>query len=376
MKRKKILFIFGTRPEALKMAPVILQARKDPRFESFVCLTAQHREMADQVLRLFKIKPDFDLDIMQPGQTLGDLTQRLLNKIQPVLASVKPDIVLVQGDTTTAFAGAIQSFYEKVSVGHIEAGLRSHDKYQPFPEEINRVLVSRIADFHFCPTKESQKNLALEGIPSKQIFVTGNTVVDALKSIQTSVSMNDLPFDSKLMKGKRLLLITAHRRENFGAPLYSICRAIGEIVRKFPDVLAVYPVHLNPQVQKVVNEELGKEKSVLLIPPVSYEQFTALMKYSHVILTDSGGVQEEAPSFGKPVLVMREVTERPDGVALGIAKLVGTSREKIFRESVKLFSSAKEYKKMVRTKNPYGDGRASMRILDILAKRLPGGKTE
>ncbi len=370
-KRKiKVLIAFGTRPEALKMAPLILRAKKDPRFKTYVCLTAQHREMADQVLRLFKIKPDFDLDIMQSGQTLGDLTYRLFTRMAPVLKKVKPDVVLVQGDTTTAFAIALKAFYHKIPVGHIEAGLRSHDKYQPFPEEINRVLVSRVADFHFCPTKESQGNLLKEGIAPKSIFVTGNTVVDALKEMQPRISPKYLPFNPVKLKGKRLLLITAHRRENFGAPLHSICGAIRDVLRRFPDALAVYPVHLNPQVQQVVRKELGKEKSALLIPPVSYEQFVALMKYSHVILTDSGGVQEEAPSFHKPVLVMREVTERPDGVKLGIAKLVGTSRKKIFEETRKLFEAQKNYKKMVRARNPYGDGQASKRILDILARSL------
>lgn len=369
-KKRRLLFVFGTRPEALKMAPLILRAKKDPRFTTFVCLTAQHREMADQVLRLFKIKPDFDLDIMQAGQTLGDLTHRLFTRMAPVFKASKPDLVLVQGDTTSAFAIALNAFYNKIPVAHIEAGLRSHDKYQPFPEEINRVLVSRVADFHFCPTAESRQNLLKEGVCPKSIFVTGNTVVDALKEITPRLSPKFLPLNPSLLKGKRLLLITAHRRENFGAPLHSICGAVRDLLRRFPDMLAVYPVHLNPQVQKTARAELGKEKRAFLVPPVSYDQFAALMKFSHVILTDSGGVQEEAPSFHKPVLVMREVTERPDGVKLGIAKLVGTSRKKIFLEVSRLFAARKSYKKMVRAKNPYGDGKASKRILEILATKL------
>lgn len=370
MKKKKILFVFGTRPEALKVAPVILEARRDPRFKTYVCLTAQHREMVDQVLRLFKIKPDFDLDIMQPGQTLEDLTHRLFQKIDPIYKKVKPDVVLVQGDTTTVFAAALKAFYEKIPVGHIEAGLRSHDKYQPFPEEINRVLVSRLADFHFCPTSESLVNLKREGLPASALFMTGNTVVDALKHIRPQLSPKLLPFNPKLLSGKKLLLMTAHRRENLGKPMEDICRAVRALAARFSDLLAAYPVHLNPRVQETARKILGGQKNILLLPPVSYEQFLVLMHFSNIVLTDSGGVQEEAPSFQKPVLVLREVTERPDGVKLGIAKLVGTSRNKIFNEVAKLLTSPPAYRRMTGKKNPYGDGQASKRILNILSKKI------
>ncbi len=370
MKKKKLLFVFGTRPEALKMAPLILRAKKDRRFQTVVCLTAQHREMADQVLKLFKIKPDYDLNIMQQGQTLGDLTHRLFAAIEPVFKKEKPDLVLVQGDTTTAFGIALKAFYDRIPCAHIEAGLRSHDKYQPFPEEINRVLISHLADFHFPPTKESAENLYREGVDRTKIFVTGNTVVDALLEVRKSITPDFLPVPAQLLKNRRMILITAHRRENLGKPLHEICRGIRNVVRRFKDAVAVYPVHMNPRVREVVQKELGRENSVYLIPPVSYEQFLALMEYSYLILTDSGGIQEEAPSFRKPVLVMREVTERPDGVRIGVARLVGTSEKKITAESVKLFTNKKAYASMTRKQNPYGDGKACVRILNILAKEL------
>lgn len=369
MKKHKLLFVFGTRPEALKMAPVILAAKKDPRFQTFVCLTAQHREMVDQVMKLFHLKPDFDLNIMQPGQTLGDLTHRLFEKIEPVFQKVKPSVVLVQGDTTSAFAIALKAFYDRIPIAHIEAGLRSFNKYHPFPEEVNRVMISHIGDFHFPPTKESEANLLREGVDRKRVFVTGNTVVDALQQVRKRIKGTHLPLPSQI-EGKKMILVTAHRRENFGAPLESICKALKTIHDKFPQSVIVYPVHLNPQVQTIVRKRLEGLDRVLLLPPLSYSQFVRFMDASYIILTDSGGIQEEAPSFRKPALVMREVSERPDGIKLGVAKLVGTSTQKIVSEVSRLMTSPAAYKKMVRGKNPYGDGNASKRILNILAKHL------
>lgn len=362
--------MFGTRPEALKLAPMILAARKDPRFQTYVCLTAQHREMVDQVMKLFNLKPDFDLDLMQKGQTLGDITHRLFQRIDPIFKKTSPDAVIVQGDTTTAFATALKAFYDKLKVVHVEAGLRSFNKYHPFPEEINRVMISRLADFHFAPTQESYQNLLKEGVSKNQSFITGNTVVDALVQIRPRLSSVKLPVSLKSLSGKRIILMTAHRRENFGAPMKSICKAVQILCRKFPDVRVIYPVHLNPQVQNTVYPMLAKEPGVILLAPLSYEQFTALMAKSYLLLTDSGGVQEEAPSFHKPVLVMRETTERPDGVKMGVARLVGASSQKIVKEAALLLTNKTAYQKMTRAKNPYGDGKASLRILNILAKKL------
>lgn len=367
-KRNEILFVFGTRPEALKLAPVILQAQKDERFKIYTCFTAQHRELVEPVLRLFKIPIDFDLDVMTREQSLGGLTQKIFSNMQEVYKKIRPKYVVVQGDTTTAFAIALQAFYEKISVAHVEAGLRSHDKYQPFPEEINRILISHLADYHFAPTLEAKRNLLREGIAPEKIFVTGNTIVDALKSIRTSINgkipppLKDVPLE------KKIVLVTAHRRENFGKPLLSICQALKDLTRMHPEIHILYPVHLNPNVQKTVYERLQGLKGISLLPPLSYEDFLPLLIRCYLVLTDSGGIQEEAPSFGKPVLVLREVSERPDGIATGVSKIVGTSRENIVHHASRLIRDKSAYSKMVSKRNPYGDGKASVRILDILSQ--------
>ena len=374
-KKHRILIVFGTRPEALKLAPVILEAKKNKAFETYVCLTAQHREMVDQVLKLFKIKPDFDLNLMVKNQTLGELTQKLFPKIQKVFQQLRPDGLIVQGDTTTAFAVALQAFYERIPTFHIEAGLRSHNKYQPFPEEINRVLVSHVADYNFAPTEEARQNLLNEGILSQKISVTGNTVVDALNLVRPLINGRIIPGLENLPINKKVVLITAHRRESFGKPLQSICQAIRDLVKVYPDVEIVYPVHLNPRVQNTVFKELKGQRGIRLIAPLNYDEFLSLMNRSYLILTDSGGIQEEAPSFGKPVLVMREKSERPDGIRLGVAKLVGTSKEIIFREASRLIKDSIAYQGMVKKKNPYGDGKASKRIIAEIFKLLSKNRT-
>ncbi|MSR76796.1 MAG: UDP-N-acetylglucosamine 2-epimerase (non-hydrolyzing) [Candidatus Omnitrophica bacterium] len=370
MKAKKILFVFGTRPEALKLAPLILSAQRNRALKVYTCLTAQHRQMVDQVLELFKIRPDFDLNIMTEGQTLSSLTQKVLESLDPILRKLKPGFILVQGDTTTAFAAALQGFYHRIPVAHVEAGLRSFNKLHPYPEEINRVLISRIADYHFAPTQEAAKNLLKEGVSSQTIFVTGNTVVDALKLIRPKLHhFNSLVF-KRIDFTKRIILVTAHRRENFGKPILEICRAMKAISEGYPDTEIVYPVHLNPNIKDVVFQKLGNNPRIHLLPPLSYTEFLVLMDRSYLILTDSGGIQEEAPSFGKPVLVMREVSERNEGIHLGVAKLVGTSFNKITSESKRLLDNPKAYQKMVMSKNPYGDGHSSERILKIILKYL------
>ncbi len=371
MKKITLLFIFGTRPEALKLAPLTQFAKKDKRFRVKVCFTGQHREMAYQVLDLFKIKPDHDLRVMRPNQTLALLTERLVKKIEAVLHLEKPDAVIVQGDTTSAFVGALAAYYHKIPVAHVEAGLRSFDKYQPFPEELNRAFVGKISDWHFAPTDGAAKNLLAENVSGKKIFVTGNTVVDALKGVYDRLDLKRCPLAAKLIdQEKCILLATTHRRENFGKPLEEICRAFNELTRKYPHVEILFLVHKNPQVQKTVYRLLSKNRQIHLIPPVDYLEFLTMMKCAHLIISDSGGVQEEAPTFKKPVLVLRNVTERPEGVHLGVAKLVGSDFKKIVRESSRLLESRKEYEKMVSGKNPYGDGLASRRILNILAKGL------
>lgn len=369
MKKIKLLFFFGTRPEAVKMAPLILEAKKDPRFQTVVCLTAQHRQMVDEVLRLFKIRPDFDLDIMKKGQSLSDLTSKIMPASERVIKQVKPDIVLVQGDTTTAFTIALQCFYQQIPIAHVEAGLRSGNKQHPFPEEVNRILISHVADFHFVPTSAARQNLLKEGVANSQIFLTGNTVVDALRWIQISGLLSQKTKKTTKSATKKIL-VTAHRRENFGKPLESICQALKDLVEEHEDAEVHYPVHLNPNVQKTVQAKLSNVKGIHLLPPVSYEKFLTLMDESYLILTDSGGIQEEAPSFGKPVLVMREVSERSEGIDMGVAKLVGTSRDSIFKTASRLLREPEAYAKMVNRKNPYGDGRASQKILNILARSL------
>ena len=367
----KVLSIFGTRPEAIKMAPVVKELERRPdSFESVVAVTAQHREMLDQVLDLFKIEPDYDLDIMKPGQDLFDITSRALLGLKPVLEDAKPDIILVQGDTTTTFIAALAAFYLKVQVGHVEAGLRSFDKHHPFPEEINRALTTVIADYHFPPTQTSKQNLLACGVPEERIYITGNTVIDALiQTIKPGYTFTQPDLKAVDFDNKRIILVTSHRRENWGEPLRQICRAIKEIAQKNPDIEVVFSVHLNPLVQQTAREILGGVERVHLIKPLDYEPFVQLIDKSYLILTDSGGIQEEAPSLGKPVLVLREVTERPEGVEAGTVRGVGRDMGKIVDAAQLLLGNAAEYNKMARAVNPYGDGHASQRIADILEKQ-------
>lgn len=379
---KKILLIFGTRPEAIKMAPLVKALQKDKEhFLPLVCVSAQHRQMLDQVLNLFEIKPDFDLNIMKPGQDLYDITSRILTAIRPVLSEVKPDIVLVHGDTTTTMACALAAFYQQIPVGHIEAGLRTNNIYSPWPEEINRQITGRIAAYHFAPTPLSKENLLKENVPENRIFVTGNTVIDALYSVTDKIRQSpDLQKElaskllacgydtARLKESKKLVLITGHRRENFGQGFINICKAIKHLNKRYPQVDFVYPMHLNPNVRKPIQEVFGKDtpRNMFFIEPLDYLPFVYLMEKANIILTDSGGIQEEAPSLGKPVLVMRDTTERPEALKAGTVKLVGTSFEKITSEVSLLLDNQKEYEKMSQAQNPYGDGKACQRILEIL----------
>lgn len=362
----KVLSIFGTRPEAIKMAPVVKELSKHSEIETVVCVTAQHRQMLDQVLSLFAIEPDYDLNLMQPNQSLAKLTALALTELDAVLEQEKPDWVLTQGDTTTAMVGALAAFYRQIKVGHVEAGLRTWDKFQPFPEEINRKIADAVCDLHFAPTAQSRENLLREAVNSNSIIVTGNTVIDAL----LEVAAKDYDWNSgelaEVPHGKRIILVTAHRRENFGPPLHAICRALKEVAARIPDVQIVYPVHLNPNVQQVVRAELGGIPNITLLPPLDYLPLVQLMKASHLVLTDSGGLQEEAPGLGKPVLVLREVTERPEGVEAGTVQLVGTNKDRIVAATMRLLEDAAEYDRMARAVNPYGDGKASQRIVESL----------
>ena len=367
-KKIKVMTVFGTRPEAIKMAPVVLELQKHPdTIIPVVAVTAQHRDMLDQVLNLFKIKPDYDLDIMAAEQTLFDITSRSMLGLDKVLQKEKPDIVLVHGDTTTTFAGALAAYYHQISVGHVEAGLRTHNKYSPFPEEMNRKLTGSIADLHFAPTDTSKVNLLEESVNEEGIFVTGNTVIDALhKTVR-----DDFVFDSELLQnidygGKRVILVTTHRRENLGEPMRQVYKALRKLVDEFADVEVVFPVHKNPKVREVVSQELGGLDKVHLIDPLDYETFANLMHRSHLILTDSGGVQEEAPALGKPVLVLRDTTERPEAVAAGTVKLIGTDKDVVYNEAKLLLTDEAEYKKMAEASNPYGDGKASARIIQAI----------
>ena len=371
---RKISVIFGTRPEAIKLCPVVNALRQDKAFECDVCVTGQHREMLYQVLDVFGVAPDRDLALMRPNQTLGGLTSRAIAAIDEYLLEKKPDIVMVQGDTTTVFAGALAAFYHHIPVAHVEAGLRTWNMESPWPEEANRVLTTRLAKWHFCPTANNKANLMKEGVPEKDIHVTGNTVIDALMLAREKVReatpvVEGLP--TGLMSSEaRMVLITGHRRENFGEGFEHICTAIANLARRFPDVHFVYPVHLNPNVREPVGRILGAHcgRNVHLIEPQSYLPFVALMDRSHLILTDSGGVQEEAPSLGKPVLVMRDTTERPEAVAAGTVKIVGTEQTAIEQETIRLLTDDSEYRKMSMSVNPYGDGRATDRIVSILKK--------
>lgn len=365
MDKIKVLTVFGTRPEAIKMAPLVKELEKYPDiFESIVCVTAQHRQMLDQVLDLFKIKADFDLDIMKANQDLWTLTCDVILKTKEVYEKVKPDVVLVHGDTTTSMAAALSAFYAKIPIGHVEAGLRTFDKYYPFPEEINRVFADAVCTYHFAPTDESCQNLIKSAISQAHIYKTGNTVIDAL--LYTVANHKADIEGLNLDKNLKTILLTSHRRENFGEPIKEICKAILEIVEKNKDVQVVYPVHLNPNVQVPVNEILGNKERIHLIKPLDYAPFASLMKEAYIILTDSGGVQEEAPSLGKPVLVLRDTTERPEAIDYGTVKLVGANREKIVNETQKLLDSKEAYQKMSESINPYGDGKACSRIVEIL----------
>lgn len=368
MKKIKVMTVFGTRPEAIKMAPVVLELKKYPDLITpIVAVTAQHRDMLDQVLNLFNIKPDYDLNIMAQGQTLFDITTKAMNGLNEVLSKEKPDIVLVHGDTTTTFAGALAAYYHETAVGHVEAGLRTYNKYSPFPEEMNRKLTGAIADLHFAPTDTASGNLKAEGTKEDKIFVTGNTVIDALHKTVT----DDFKFDDEKLanidyENKRIILVTTHRRENLGEPMRHVYKALKDIVNEFDDVEIVFPVHKNPKVREVVNEELGNIKAAHLIDPLDYEPFANLMHRAFLVLTDSGGIQEEAPSLGKPVLVLRDTTERPEAVKAGTVKLIGTERQKVYEETKYLLTDHDEYQRMANTCNPYGDGKASKRIIEAI----------
>ncbi|HEI8868079.1 non-hydrolyzing UDP-N-acetylglucosamine 2-epimerase [Serratia sp. AKBS12] len=368
----KVLTVFGTRPEAIKMAPLVHALAKDEAFESRVCVTAQHREMLDQVLRLFEIIPDYDLDIMKPGQGLSEITCRILEGLKGVLEEFKPDVVLVHGDTTTTLATSLAAFYQRIPVGHVEAGLRTGDLYSPWPEEANRKLTGHLAMYHFAPTENSRQNLLRESLPEQRIFVTGNTVIDALFWVRDRI-MNDAALRDSLEQrypfldvSKKLILVTGHRRESFGGGFERICSALAEIARQHPEVQVVYPVHLNPNVSEPVNRILKGIGNIMLIDPQDYLPFVYLMAHSTIILTDSGGIQEEAPSLGKPVLVMRDTTERPEAVDAGTVRLVGTDVATIVDSVSRLLTDDNEYHTMSRAHNPYGDGHACQRILEAL----------
>ena len=368
--KTKVLTVIGTRPEAIKLCPVVLELQKRPEeFESVVCVTAQHREMLDQVLTVFEVTPDFDLDIMSPGQSLAQVTGRAISGLDEVIQNVQPGITLVQGDTTTAFCGALASHYQHTLIGHIEAGLRTGNKFSPFPEEMNRRMIGRLADHHFAPTQHAKDALLKEGVNASHIHLTGNTVIDALLWVRERVRncTPELPPALARINGNPIVLVTGHRRESFGNGFENICHAIRTVADQIHDVHFVYPVHLNPNVREPVNRILDRHERIHLIEPLTYEPFVWLMDQATVILTDSGGVQEEAPSLGKPVLVMRDTTERPEGVESGNAKLVGTDRETIVRELVKLLTDPKERESMANVQNPYGDGTASRQIADIVA---------
>lgn len=358
--------IFGTRPEAIKMAPLVKELKSRKEIECIVCVTAQHRQMLDQVLKTFEIVPDYDLDIMKQGQTLSDITARVLKGLEEVIQEVKPNIILVHGDTTTTFAGALAAYYNQVDIGHVEAGLRTWNKYSPYPEEMNRQMVGVLADMHFAPTENSKASLLKEGKKEETIFVTGNTAIDALA---TTVHKNYTHPILDWAKGSRMILITAHRRENLGEPMRGMFQAIRRIVEEYPDVKAVYPVHLNPKVREVANEVLGDNEKIKLIDPLEVIDFHNFIANSYLILTDSGGIQEEAPSLGKPVLVLRDTTERPEGIQAGTLKLAGTDEETIYQLTKQLLEDQEEYRKTSKASNPYGDGKASQRIADAIIQR-------
>jgi UDP-N-acetylglucosamine 2-epimerase (non-hydrolysing) len=364
----KILSVIGTRPEVIKLAPIIRELGTRRDLQNVVCATAQHRQMLDSALELFKIEPDYDLDVMADNQTPAQVASAILARLDPILQQEQPDWVLVQGDTTTTAAAALAAFYRRVKVGHVEAGLRTFDKWHPFPEEINRRVTSAIADLHFAPTARARRNLIGEGVSQGNIVVSGNPVIDALEwvaQLPLTPAVEEL-FSQLDLEGRRLLLVTAHRRENWGGPLENICLALREIVAARPDVKVVYPVHLNPNVNEAVHRLLGGVSNIVLLPPVDYLTTVQLMRRAHIVITDSGGIQEEAPSLGKPVLVLREVTERPEAVEAGAAKVIGVERQTIVNETLRLLDDSTERERMARAVNPYGDGRASGRIVSAI----------
>ena len=364
MKKLRVLSVFGTRPEAIKMCPLVLELAARPEFESLVCITAQHREMLDSVLAVFGVKPDYDLDIMEPNQTLAGITAKILQQLGTVLREAQPDVVLVHGDTTTTFASALAAFYEKIPVGHVEAGLRTYDRYSPFPEEMNRCMTGRLAQYHFAPTAQNRANLEREAIQG-DIFVTGNTVIDAMRC-----TVNDRPFACEVLNGldfsRKVITMTCHRRENYGEPMEQIFSAVADLAKAFPQAQIVYPVHLSPVVQRAARAHLEGLPNVLLTEPLDAMDMHKLMHRSYMVMTDSGGLQEEAPSLGKPVLVLRRETERPEAVAAGTVELAGTVREDIFRLASRLLTDSAKYDEMAHAVNPYGDGHACRRIADAL----------
>ena len=364
---KKVMAVFGTRPEAIKMCPLVKELKKREKLDTVLCVTGQHRQMLDQVLDAFDIVPDYDLSIMKENQTLFDVTTGILDKLKPVLEKEKPDVVLVHGDTTTTFAASLACFYLRIPVGHVEAGLRTHNIYSPYPEEFNRRVVSIVSSFNFAPTELTAGNLIGEGCDKSRIFITGNTAIDALKTtVREDYSHPELEWAD----GKRLIVITAHRRENLGEPLKHMFKAIKRIVEEFPDIKVIYPIHMNPVVRETANEILGNDSRIRIIEPLEVLDFHNFLARAYLILTDSGGIQEEAPSLGKPVLVMRDTTERPEGIKAGTLKLVGTQEETIYKEFKNLLTNKEEYSKMATASNPYGDGTACIKIANILEKSL------
>ena len=367
MNKVKVMTVFGTRPEAIKMAPLALELAKRPEFEAVCCVTAQHREMLDSVLDIFGLRPDYDLNVMEPRQTLSTITSKCLNGMDGVLEAAKPDLVLVHGDTSTTFAGALAAFYHKIPVGHVEAGLRTYDKWSPFPEEINRKLVGTIADLHFCPTVSNRNNLAQENI-TNGVFLTGNTVIDALQTtVVKDFHFSDVDLNRLDYINQKVILVTCHRRENYGQPMTNIMTALRRVADTFPETELVYPVHLSPVVQEAAHKYLDNHPRIHLIAPLSVDEMHNLMARCHMVMTDSGGLQEEAPALGKPVLVLRRETERPEAVAAGTVRLAGVEEETIFQMAAQLLSNREEYDKMAHAANPYGDGRACCRIADAVA---------
>lgn len=367
MEKIKVMSVFGTRPEAIKMAPLVKEMEKRPEIESIVCVTAQHREMLDQVLATFKITPDYDLNMMKQGQTLMDITVRALAGVDGVIKEAKPDIVLVHGDTSTTFAAGLAAFYNQTAIGHVEAGLRTYNKYSPYPEEMNRQMVDCMTDMYFAPTEMSRQNLLNENIDDSKIYVTGNTAIDAMS---TTVDEGYTHPELEWLQGDKMILLTAHRRENLGEPMRNIFRGIRRVLDEVPGIKVIYPIHKNPIVRAAADEIFGDCDRVKLIEPLEVFDFHNFQNLSHIILTDSGGIQEEAPSLGKPVLVLRDTTERPEGIEAGTLKLVGTDSDVIYRETIRLLTDKAEYERMSRASNPYGDGHASERIVDAIIKKF------